>query len=139
MSRRTIDFNGRVGFQSGGIHAHRFAFDQTALRQWLQHPAEDSMVGFRVDQASGARDGDMIRCLLIEAEGKKLPQGQRIGHTPRDAAFAIEPFEETNHHHAEILARRKRRTAQLIVIEGGAIGLAEGVELGVVQDLVETL
>src|ERR1700690_274973 len=97
------------------------------------------MEGCRVDQSPGARDGGMTRGLLIQADRKKLPQGQRIGHTPRDAAFAIEPFEETNHHNAEILARRKRRTAQLIVIEGRAVGLAEAVELGVVQDLVETL
>ena len=81
----------------------------------------------------------MIRRLLVEPDRKELPQRERIGQTPRDAAFAVQSFEEADHHDAEILARRQRRTPQFIVIEVGAAGLAETIETGVVQNLVEPL
>ena len=50
------------------------------------------LMGFAVDQASGARDGDVIRRVLIESDGQELPQRERIGETPCNAALTIEPF-----------------------------------------------
>ena len=51
---------------------------------------------------------------------QELPQREGIGQAPGDAAFAIETFEEADHHDAEILARRQRRTSEFLVIETGA-------------------
>jgi hypothetical protein len=48
-------------------------------------------MGFPVDQASGAPDGDVIRRVLVESDGQELPQRELIGETPGNAAFAIEP------------------------------------------------
>ena len=51
----------RVGFQRCRIHPDRLAFDQSCLRQSPQHPGEDPLMGFSVDQTPGARDRHMIR------------------------------------------------------------------------------
>jgi len=81
----------------------------------------------------------MIRRLLIECNGEELPERERIGQAPSDAALAVEAFEEADLHDAEILAGWERWAAELFMIEVGATGLAEGVELGVVEDFVEPL
>src|SRR4051794_2873508 len=96
-------------------------------------------MSFTVDQSPGAGDGDVIRRLLIQFDGEELPQRERIGQAPSDAALAVEAFEETDHHDTEILARRKGWTAELLVIEVGTAGFAEGVELGLVENFVEPL
>src|SRR2546427_582754 len=46
---------GRVRLQGRGIDAHRLPPQQALFRQQLQHPAEHRLIGFHVDQASGAR------------------------------------------------------------------------------------
>jgi len=51
-------------------------------------------------------------------------------------AFAIESFEEANHHDAEILAG-SRDGVPIYVIEAGASGFAERIKLGVVENFVE--
>src|SRR5450755_5043351 len=96
-------------------------------------------MGFTVDQPSGTRDRDVIGCLLIQADGQELSQRERIGETPRDAALAIKSFEEPDHHDAEILARRQGWTSEFVVIETGAGSFAECVELGLVENVVESL
>src|SRR5579872_3690305 len=94
-------------------------------------------MNFTVDQSAGARDSDVIRRLLIQCDGKEPAQRERIGQAPRDPSLTFEALKEADHHDAEILARRKRRASQLMVIEVGAGGLAENIELGVVEDFVE--
>src|SRR5438874_10337579 len=93
--------------------------------------ASPNRVGFAVYHASSARYRDVIRSLLVQSDGQELSQRERIGEAPRDAALAVESFKEADHHDAEILARRQRWTSELVVIEMGAVGFAEGVELGV--------
>src|SRR5216684_7835925 len=79
----------------------------------------------------------MVRRFLIQSDGQKLPQRERIGQTPRDATLAVEPFEETDHHEAEVQARRQGRPPQLGVIEAGATLLAEAVKTSLVENLVQ--
>src|SRR5229473_4420544 len=80
----------------------------------------------------------MVRSFLIQSDGQKLPQRERIGQTPRDATLAIEPFEEPDHHDAEVQARWQRRPPQLGVVEAGATLLAEVVKTSLVENLVQT-
>src|ERR1022692_4114271 len=80
-----------------------------------------------------------LMCLLVKSDGQELPQRERIGKAPRDAALTIESFEEPDHHHAEILARRQGWTSEFVVIETGAGSFTAGVELGLVENLVEPL
>jgi hypothetical protein len=44
------------------------------------HP--NSLMRGLIKQSSCARDGDMIRCPLIQSDQQKLPQTQRIGQSP---------------------------------------------------------
>ena len=113
-------FHRRVGFQRSRIHADGLAFDEPGLRQLLQHPSENALMGFTVDQPSGTRDRDVIRRPLVQSDRQELPQRERIGETPRDAALAIESLEEPDHHDAEVLARRQGWTSESVVIETGA-------------------
>ena len=85
---------------------------------------------FGVDQPSGTRDRYMIRSIFIQSDGQEPPQGKRIGQPPGDTPFAVESLEESNHHHAEVESRRQRRTSQFLVLELGALGLAETIEAG---------
>src|SRR5258708_17764112 len=79
----------------------------------------------------------MVRRLLIQSDGQKLPQRERIGQTPRDATLTVEPFEETEHHNAQVQPRRQRRPPQFRVIEAGATLLAEAVKTSFVENLVQ--
>src|SRR6266851_3077023 len=79
----------------------------------------------------------MVRRLLIQSDGQKLPQRERIGQTPRDATLTIEPFKETDHHDAEVQARWQRRPPQLGVVEAGATLLAEAVKTSFVENFVQ--
>src|SRR5260370_29788259 len=79
----------------------------------------------------------MVRRLLIQSDGQKLPQRERIGQTPRDATLTVEPFEETDHHNAEVQARRQRWPPQFRVIEAGPTLLAEAVKTSFVENLVQ--
>jgi len=63
-------------------------------------------MGCGIDQPSGARDRDVIGRLLIQPNGEELPQRERIGEAPSDAALAIESLEEADPHDAEILTWR---------------------------------
>src|SRR6266404_4506819 len=79
----------------------------------------------------------MVRRLLIQSDGQKLPQCERIGQTPRDATLTVDPFKETDHHNAEVQARRQRRSPQLGVIEPGATLLTEAVKTSFVENFVQ--
>src|SRR5215831_13651645 len=60
-------------------------------------------------------------------------------NSPGDASFAVDPLEEADQHQTEVHARHERRTAQLLVIKLPAAALAELVESGLVQQLVQPL
>src|ERR1700733_14095695 len=75
-----------------------------------QHPGEDALMRFGVDKPTRARDGNVIRSLLLQSNRQKLPQRQCIGQTPCDPAFAVQSFEKADHHDAEVETRRKRWT-----------------------------
>ena len=126
-------------FQRGRVYADGFAFDQAALRQSLQHPHEDLLMSFGVDEPPGSRDRYVIGRPLIQPNAQKLPQSERIGQPPGDATFAIESFKETNHHDPEVEPRCQRRTSQFLVIELSALGLAKAIEARLVENLVEPL
>src|SRR4029078_6103172 len=76
-----------------------------------------------------------VHPVLAEESAK----AQRIRHTPSDASFAVDPLEEADQHQTEVHARHERRTAQLLVIELAAAALAEVIEAGLVQHLVQPL
>src|SRR4051794_22144264 len=95
-------------------------------------------MGLCVDQASGSRDGDVIGSALIQADRQELAQGEGIGESPGDAPLTVQPFEEPNHHDAEVLARRQRWPSELVVIEAGALSFTERIEPGGVKYLIET-
>ena len=100
-------FHRRVGFQRCGVYANGLAFDEAALCQPLQHPSEDSLMSLGVNQPPGSRDRYVIGSVLVEPQGQEPPQRERIGQPPCDAALAVESFEETDHHYAEVQARRQ--------------------------------
>jgi len=64
-------------------------------RGGLTHPAASAFAYARLPEAHGTRDRYVIRSLLVEPDGQELPQRERIGETPCDAASAVESFEET--------------------------------------------
>src|SRR5437868_9570303 len=92
-----------------------------------------------IDEASGSRDGDVIGRALIQADGQELAQCEGIGQSPSNTPFAVQPFEETYHHDAEILARRQRWPSEFVVVEARAFGFTEAIEPGAVEHVVETL
>src|ERR1700730_7037036 len=81
----------------------------------------------------------MVRRRLVQSALQKLPQARRTGHTTSDTSFAVDPLEEADQHQTEVHARHERRTAQLLVIELAAAALAELIEAGLVQHLVQPL
>ena len=70
----------------------------------------------------------MIGCALIQADGQKLAQGEGIGHSPSDAPFAVEPFEEPDHCDAEVLARSQRWPSEFVVVKASALSFTEAIE-----------
>src|SRR5436305_4919664 len=95
-------------------------------------------MGICVDQASGSRDGHVIGRALIQSDGQELSQGEGIGESPGNAPLAVEPFEEPDHHDAEVLARSQRWPSEFVVVEAGALSFAETIEPGGVEHLIET-
>src|SRR3954469_7142762 len=95
-------------------------------------------MGLCIDQASGSRDGDVIGCPLIQADGQELAQGEGIGHSPSDAPLAVEPFEEPDHYDAKVLARRQRWPSEFVVVEASALCFTEAIEPRRVEHVVET-
>ena len=81
----------------------------------------------------------MVGRVLVPSDRQELPQRERIRQPPRDAPLAVEAFEETDHHDAEVQAWRQRWPSQLVVVEAPAVGLAKGIKTGTVQNLVQPL
>src|SRR5260370_25795073 len=79
----------------------------------------------------------MVWCVLVQSNGEKLPQRERIGQTPRNAALAIQSFEEPDHHDAKVQSRRQRRTSQFGVVKARATLLAVAVKGGLVKSFIQ--
>src|SRR5215472_7859176 len=80
----------------------------------------------------------MVGGVLVQSNGEKLPQRERIGQTPRNAALAIESFEEPDHHDAKVQSRRQGRTSQFGVVKARATLLAVAVKAGLVKSFIQT-
>ena len=126
-----------IGFQRGGIHTYRLAFQQTSIRQYSQHPQEHFPMRFHIDQPSRSGDGRVIGRGLIQADPQELTQTQRIGSSPGDATFGIHALEVADQQQTEIRARRQRRTSILVCVELGAFGFGEFIELLLIQQFVQ--
>ena len=68
---------------------------------------------------------------------QKLPQGQRIGDPPVDAALRAQTLEVAHHQHAKVDPGRDARPAARIGVVGGAQLLDKVVEAMRCQDLIE--
>src|SRR6266852_9810578 len=70
-------------------------FIQAAARQPLQHPPEHLLVRRPADQPARSRNRHVIRRWLVQSYVQKLPQGQRVGHPPGNASFAVDAFKKS--------------------------------------------
>ncbi len=68
----------RVGLQRGRINPNPLALDQPTICQQLQHPSEHFSMRFQIDQPSAAGNRGVVRRVLIQPNGNKLPQRQRV-------------------------------------------------------------
>jgi len=83
----------RIRFQRRRVNADGLARDQARIGQSLQHPGEDRLMRFEVNQATRAGNGRMVRRRRRQYQSEKFAQGNRIGRPPRNCAFRVEPFE----------------------------------------------
>ena len=97
-----------VGLHRRAVDADPLAFHQTMLGDELQDEGEHLLVHFVRQTAARLRQPGMIGNLVALAEPKEISQRSRIRAAPDNAALAVEPFEITDHVHAEITARRQR-------------------------------
>ena len=74
----------RVGFERRRVDPNGVPVHQVGLRQPLQHPGEDRLMRFHVNQSARARQRRMIRRGLVQVEVQEVPNTQRISRTPRD-------------------------------------------------------
>jgi hypothetical protein len=71
----------------------------------------------------------MIRGGLVDSVAQKVPQAQRVGHSPGNAAFTIDPFEESDQHHPEVYAGNQGWPAHAIGIIALAFSFAKLVKV----------
>jgi hypothetical protein len=79
----------------------------------------------------------MVCWILVELHTQKIPQGQRIGRAPGDAALRLDPFEVPDQQQPEIDARRQAGAAHSFGIKARALGFHEIVESVLTQDLIQ--
>src|SRR5258705_12002115 len=96
-------------------------------------------MGLSIDQPPGPRNRHMVWSVLVQSNGEKLPERERIRQTPRDATLAIESFEEPDHHDAKVQSRRQGRTSQFGVVKARATLLAVAGKAGLVQSFIQTV
>src|SRR5208283_3733995 len=77
--------------------------------------------------------------LVTLPKPQEISQRSRIRAAPDNAAFAGEPFEVTNHMHAEIAARRQRRRAHPRRVKRLARLFDERVKTSIEQELLKTV
>jgi hypothetical protein len=80
----------------------------------------------------------MIRDRLLGRKLEKIPEGERIGAAPLDAALAVDALEIPHEVYPKIPAGRNRGTP-LLGIEGLAQLLSEGVEASFTENLLKPI
>jgi hypothetical protein len=93
----------------------------------------------QIDQPPRARDGRVIRRLLVQLHLQKPPQRQRIRRPPRDPALTVDPLEIADQQQSEVPPRHERRSPHRLRIEALTLAFDEFVELALFQQLVEPL
>ena len=68
----------RVRFKRRRVNADRLALHQAGRTQALQHPGKDGAVCFKIDQATGARDGRVVRGRIFQTDAQKVAQGEGV-------------------------------------------------------------
>ena len=98
------------------MHAGR-DIRQADRTQALQHPGKDGAVCFKIDRATGARNGRVVRGRIFQIDAQKVAQGEGVRRAPRDAALQIDPFEIANKQQPEVHAWRQARPSHDFRIE----------------------
>ena len=129
-----------IGFQRRRVDRNRAAVQQASRDQSLLDPRKDGSMRVDIDQPASARDRRVVRRRLLEAESHEPANGQRIGRTPRDAAFRIETFEVADQQQPEIASRFQTRAPHGRGIESptlvfrkpvDSLGIENRIQLGV--------
>src|SRR5277367_1668527 len=131
--------HGRVGFQGRRIDGNPLTFEQPAISQYAQHPAEDFPMRVQIDQPPGARNRRVIRRVLVQTNAHKTPQCQRIRQPPGNAALRPYALEIPDQQRTEIDPRPQRRTPVPGRIELRAPALHKLIEALRLQQLVQLL
>src|SRR6266699_6809728 len=92
-----------------------------------------------VDQSSRARDGRMVRRVLVQRNAHKAPQRQRVRQPPGNAALRSDALEIPDQQRPKVNPRRQRRTPVLLRIKLRAPLLDKLVEALGLQQLIQTL
>jgi hypothetical protein len=67
----------------------------------------------------------MVRWVVFQADAQEIPQRQRIGRTPRDAALRVNVFEVPDQQQPEVDAGRQARATHPLRVEAGALAFEE--------------
>src|SRR6266542_1852800 len=94
---------------------------------------------FHIDQPPRSRDRRVIGGFLIQTYAQKLTQTQRVGYSPRDATFRLDPLEVPNQQQAEIGSGRQRWPSISLSVELGTLGFGELIELLPVEQIIHAL
>jgi hypothetical protein len=129
----------RRSLQRGRINALPLALQQAAIRQALQNPSENFTVRLQVDQPPRPRDRRVIRRRLRDPHAYELPQRQRIGQAPRDAALTIDSFEIADRQRTKIDAGDQAWATHRRRVEPAAKALHKRVKFLCIQKLVQAL
>jgi len=128
----------RVGFERGRIDGDRLPRQQLGLDESLLHPREDLAVRLEVDQATRARNRRMIGRRIVHAQPQKTADGQRVGRTPRDAAFRVDALEVAEQQQPKVAAGRQARPSHPLRVEAPALRLDEPIEVVGVEQRIQS-
>src|SRR5438270_11752267 len=92
-----------------------------------------------VDQSSRARDGRVIRRVLVQPDARETPQRQRVRQPPGNPALRPDALEIPDQQCPKVNPRRQRRTPVLGRIKFRASLLDKLVEALRLQQLIQTL
>jgi DNA-binding transcriptional LysR family regulator len=123
--------------QRRGVDTNRFSFDQPCGPEALQHPRKDRPMRLERDQAPSPRNRRMVRWVVFQADAQEIPQRQRIGRTPSDAALRVNAFEVPDQQQPEVDAGRQARATHRLRVEAGALAFDEIIESVLAQQLIQ--
>src|SRR6266571_2317369 len=92
-----------------------------------------------VDQYSRARDGRMVRRVLVQRNAHKAPQRQRVRQPPSNPALRSDALEIPDQQRPKVNPRRQRRAPVLLRIKLRAPALDKLVEALGLQQFIQTL